>query len=1243
MKKRILCVLLTLIMLISLVPATAITAAAATNAVSENAIYVLKQLEGYQMNCKDGYIGYGAQCPDCLGKKNVNADVNCGNIMYEKEADSVLRKELKELDKAVNTFAANNGLNLAQSQHDALVLFSFQNGTAWTMGTGEFQTAIKSGATGSKFVDAICKWNYAVDDDYRRMVEANMYLNGVYSSAKPSRYVGVQFNLNGGTMAEDARQYFDVASPCTITLTPKAANGKDIFLGWYTEEEGGERVAALNATHAAEYTASCPALLELYAVWQLEGAENGYEALYTISKASLLSTTVYNRVGGDKVTTYIDRLTNKETKIQLAAELTVVEDFIDANGTLWAKIVVIALDKEKNEVQSVLGWVKVKGGNSTSTGSGLTMDLDVTVTNSYVNIRKEASITSAKKGTFSQGAVLRIIDVKNSKDGFLWGKVAAGAEDDTVIGWVALMYTNYDSVVAAANNSASANTSKVVATATIINPVNGYVNVRSDAGINNQIVGALSYGVTVDLYETKYVNGIQWGRCSTGWFCLTYANVTRLVEDTTGAAGVGFTNYVFSGDLLDVTKDTALHEVFYKTYGSDEHIDCVKVKDAEGNEVCKTLGTTRITVSNLVRSGDYTWGKTSYGWIKISGADGDDEQMKLDVVKYYVIADTLTIRADHDTASSRVDLLIKGTEFNVSKIVMIGETIWGYANKVGETDLTYWGWANLSNENVSRNGAPEASIGGSGNTGSSETATTVKMAKVVGTNSLNVRVYGATYAKAVGKLAYGTTAVVLNEKDGWYELDIDVDNDPSTGSWVSGTYLEIYEGTVGGSTGTTSGSTSAAVETGTGIVANTYTGVNIRTAPGTGNAAVGKYLTGTTVEILEVTTHGASKWGRTDKGWVCMDYIVMMDNYIPAGSVAGNATTNTGSNTSITSKIAIYAGELTEVTTVYKETATDNEGNPIGEIVRENLPVGYPVTVHELIAQVEDKEPEGDNDKGAVITTYWARINDGYIRAPGNCIQLDTLDEHAYTVMVKEAKLYEDWADKNSVMSTGLAKGTNVLVTELRIKNASVWGKIECVDSDLEGWVNLGDMDKGFASSVAPEVQQNNNASNGAASNNNTNTGSNGAATQAPTTVVGSTGNTTNGYANASGHKYTGKVINTNSVNVRASASTGANITTTLKNGASLVIYETVISEGMAWGRCDAGWIYLYYVDLTPTTGGAVDARVVFNDNTIIYADMGMTQATGSTYAKMAVVDIYEIVGKMARTDLGWIHTDNLL
>ena len=186
-----------------------------------------------------------------------------------------------------------------------------------------------------------------------------------------------------------------------------------------------------------------------------------------------------------------------------------------------------------------------------------------------------------------------------------------------------------------------------------------------------------------------------------------------------------------------------------------------------------------------------------------------------------------------------------------------------------------------------------------------------------------------------------------------------------------------------------------------------------------------------------------------------------------------------------------------------------------------------------------------------------------------------------------------------------------------------VWGKIEDIGTS-GGWVSLDQLSEG-AITVKDETTT--------------------PTTPAPTTpTLGDTGNTsTGGYVNnAGGYKYTGKVINTKEVNVRASASTGSSVTTTLKSGASLVIYETTISENMAWGRCDAGWVYLYYVDLTPCVNGAVDARVVYNDNTIIYSDVNGSSVVG-TYARMSVVDIYEIVGKMARTDQGWVNTDNLL
>lgn len=1242
MKKRILCFVLTLIMLVSLVPVSALNAEAASNAISATAIYVLKQLEGYKKTCENGYIGYGTKCPKCLGKKDVNANVDCGHFMYEKEADKILREELKELDKAVNKFADKNGLTFSQNQHDALVMFSFENGTAWTLGTGAFQNAIKSGYTGSKFLEAICLWEIDSSDDYRRMVEANMYLNGVYSSSKPSRYIRVIMDTDGQYMPQNNSSmlhYFDVASPVTITLVPTHDDPDYSFLGWYVQNSDGtnQRVTTLTSSYHGK---------TLTAFYQNDKEKPGTTdngILYTVKKANLMSTSVYNKPNGDKVTTYINEY-GKEVTIKLADVLNVTKDYIDSNGIHWAYIVEVG-EIDGVEFTNDIGWVKVKSTGSSNTNSGLAMDVTVTVTNTYVNMRKNASITSAKNGSFNMGQTLRIIDTKNGADGFLWGQVAAGANDESAIGWVALMYTDYDSVIASNNASAP---EASIATATI--QYTGYVNVRSEAGINNQIVGALSHGETVELYEVKYVNGIRWGRCATGWFCLTYARVTGL-DSNTGTGEVGFTNYIYLGTLTDWTKNSVINDFEFYDAPNGNKVEKWEVDskgdfvlDKNGDKIAVKMPSAQVKIANLRAVVDgttnTTWAYTPYGWIVIAEHDNTaDELAGSDVVvsgisieweKYYALTEDVTVRKAPRTTAQREDVMLKGTEFNVKFVVMVGESIWGFANKEGEADpYSYYGWVNLSNANVGRNG----DYGYAGST-ESTTGKTVKMAKVVGTDSLRVRITGASYGTVIGSLSNGTTAKVLDEKDGWYLLDIDVDNDPSTGSWCSGSYLELYDAVEGGSSSNNSGTTAGPVETGLGMVANTYTGVNVRTGAGTAYPVTGKIMTGNTVEILEVKTVGASKWGRTAKGWVCMDYIVMVDKY-QTGLNGGNA----GSNTTTSSNIVIYTGKTNQEVTIYKNTNTASDGAggtiPVADPVRV-VDAEYPVTVHELIVQVEYDEPtgedEGNDGKNEYIikrTSYWARVNEGYIYAPGDCIDLDTLDEHAYTVTVDKTKVYEDW-DMSSVKSFTLAKGTKVYITQLHIYHDDVMCFFEHADANKQGWVKLANLDKGFASSTETEEEEENN-------NDSTATEPTG-----PSTVIGSTGNT-GGSVSASGYKYTGKVINTNQVNVRATASTTANVTTTLKNGASLVIYETVISEYMAWGRCDSGWVYLYYVDLTPVGSGAVDAKVVYNDNTVIYKDMGMTEATGSTYAKMAVVDIYEIVGKMARTELGWIHMDNLL
>ena len=1188
MKKRLLCLLMALFMAASLVPAAALSASAATLSVSESAIFVLKQLQPYSKNCNgSGYIGYGTKCEKCEDKKNKETN----HTLLEEDADKALREVLKDLDKEVNSFASKKGLSLTQGQHDAMVLFSFQNGTAWTTGTGDLQSAIANKAKGSEFLSAICRWNASQDDDERRMIEANMYLNGVYSSSVPSQFIWVELNAKGGTMSQAAIQYYDVSTAQPVGVIP--TYGDKTFMGWYLDGDGhdGTVVTKVTKDHAGE---------TLYARWQDSG-KNMTGVYYTITLSDLASRTIYKAPNGDALDTKIDKYIGSDGKT-----LTVYADYVDKDGVRWC--VLGHGDGDKWDWQD---WVKLKTtvtGGIVANTSGLEIDVTVTVTNSYVNSRVNATIFSARNGSYKKGDKLRIINTANA-DGFLWGQVAASAEDATPVGWVALMYTNFESVKD--SGSSNQNTTNVVARAVVT--TQGYLNVRNDAGTDNQIVGALAKGTQVDLYETKYVNGIQWGRYSGGWICLAYTDVTRVTEDTGAANDVGLTAYAFTGVMHD-------SYVYDKVNGTGKAVDGLDGKT--------------VTVTNLTADEDgNTWGKISEGWIPVTRSNGEAWKVDLDVAKFYVVADAVSVRYKASTGADLVDTLSKGVEFNVNdsyQVVVVGETIWGYADKVGAgKNDSYNGWVNLASKYVSRNGAPSIEE----DEDDEYNTYTGQLATVVNTDSVNVRITGATYGKIVGKLARGTTARVLGERDGWYNLDVDVDGNPETGSWVSGSYLNVYEGTIDGSgnsssdnnNGSSGGNTT--VETGTGIVANTYAGVNVRSGAGIGYALVGKLLPGTSVEITEVKQVGAAKWGKMAQGWVCMDYITMVSNY-PIGGDSGSGS----SGGATTTEVAIYTGQVKDGVgnvTVYKETSTSSD------TVR-TLVDGDPVTVHEFLSTtVTEKTPgptsgsgNDGSDQESTTTTkttyYWARVNDGYIVNPAANLTLDALDEKTYTLTDKDSlNAYTKAAgtSDDKVKGLQLKKGDQVKVTSLEIVKGNVWGRIE--KDGYTGWISLANMTPG-AVTIAPETT---------------------APTTAPSTpIIGSTGNTgTGGFVtNTGGYKYTGKVINTNELNVRSTASTASTITTTLKGGASLVIYETTTSENMAWGRCDAGWVYLYYVDLTPCINGAVDARVVYQDNTLIYSDSNGSTTVG-TYARMSVIDIYEIVGKMARTDLGWVNTDNLL
>ena len=615
---------------------------------------------------------------------------------------------------------------------------------------------------------------------------------------------------------------------------------------------------------------------------------------------------------------------------------------------------------------------------------------------------------------------------------------------------------------------------------------------------------------------------------------------------------------------------------------------------------------------------------------------------------YTVVAESTNVRKNAGDASELAFSLNKGVEVEISEIRLVDENIWGKITSytavstgdVGEKT----GWINLASKYVKRTNEitlPEEEK-------KEDDHETGLIATVIDTDSVRVRKTGALYGAVIGSLKRGTTVRVWeSKKDEWYKLDTNQNGtyDYDGDGWVSAKYLNVRKGALddpnkvtdaAGNTITTDGS-------GTGIVANTYSGVNVRQGAGIGYAAVGKLLPGTQVQILEVKTSGAAKWGRTDKGWVCMDYISMV-KYNPVAPEKPKEDPTKGTlvdsldSLEKTTTTAVYTGKVAMDCDILREPI-DFESQYTGDeeadaevdakydanLVR-SLSIGDNVTIHELAAVTQkvksDKDPLGDSNTVTTITTttYWARVNDGWIINPEENLELTALDEKVHTVTGNDTLKVREGASQDTAKIDTLKKGDQVKVTALQIENDKVWGRIETEEGT--GWIRMDYMSEG-----AYYVEETTTPP----------------ATTAPSEpIIGAGGNSGGFVTNASGYRYTGKVIRANELNVRATASTTAKKTTTLKNGASLVIYETTIAENMAWGRCDAGWVYLYYVDLTPCVAGAVDARVVANENTVAYSDVNCTTATG-TYQRMAVVDIYEIVGKMAKTDLGWINTDNLL
>lgn len=211
MRKRWLCALLALALVVTLLPPLSVAVATEQTTdmkVSDKFVEVLKKMEGFyaypQWDYAQYTVGYGTRCPE--DKLNYWTPEN---PITEQEALDLLHEEMSDYEIPVNKFIKKYGLKLEQHQYDALVSFSYNVGTGWTgEETGYLNTAVRQGDMGSALIYGLCLWstaggNYILQN--RRLSEANMYINGEYKSytegnSYPSNFKYVFLEGNGGTV-----------------------------------------------------------------------------------------------------------------------------------------------------------------------------------------------------------------------------------------------------------------------------------------------------------------------------------------------------------------------------------------------------------------------------------------------------------------------------------------------------------------------------------------------------------------------------------------------------------------------------------------------------------------------------------------------------------------------------------------------------------------------------------------------------------------------------------------------------------------------------------------------------------------------------------------------------------------------------------------------------------------------------------------------------------------------------------
>ncbi len=265
--KRYISFLLAVMMLVSLVPASALANSEVPSMkASENLKTLIKYWEGVRLTA---YKAHSSEEYWTIGYGHYGSDVYEGMEITAEQADAYFESDIAAFETAANRIIANYGLEASQNVFDAIVSLSYNFGPNWVeMYAGSWRLAryVKAGfkdSSGNRIPDLEIADAFAVLCSAggeilpgllkRRLNEAEIFLYGDYSTSF-TNFVAVIFNANGGTLSSGNRVIAynkDRPYGSLPSVTLKGVN----FGYWKDDNSGGKITASSIADQVRSLTA----------------------------------------------------------------------------------------------------------------------------------------------------------------------------------------------------------------------------------------------------------------------------------------------------------------------------------------------------------------------------------------------------------------------------------------------------------------------------------------------------------------------------------------------------------------------------------------------------------------------------------------------------------------------------------------------------------------------------------------------------------------------------------------------------------------------------------------------------------------------------------------------------------------------------------------------------------------------------------------------------------------------------